>query len=67
MTETKPKKKKRILPPFKRILAAAERMDGTGFCRACGTEADGIEPDARNYPCEGCGADRVWGAEELCF
>jgi len=37
----------------------------TGFCVACGEESDCIEPDARNYPCEGCGKDEVFGGEEL--
>jgi hypothetical protein len=36
-----------------------------GFCRGCGAEHDGCEPDARNYPCEECGANAVFGLEEL--
>ena len=47
------------------IMAAVESGDGTGFCRACGHEADGCEPDARNYTCDNCGKDQVFGAEEL--
>ena len=35
-----------------------------GFCLACGAEADGCEPDARNYKCEACGAREVFGVEE---
>lgn len=40
--------------------------DGTiGFCIVCGEEHDGIESDAREYPCEVCGTDSVYGAEEI--
>ena len=40
--------------------------DGTkGFCLACGEEADGVEPDARRYECESCGAAKVFGYSEL--
>lgn len=52
-----------------RIMKAAERynsdLDSPGFCLACGYEQDGCEPDARNYECEECGAEKVFGAEEL--
>jgi hypothetical protein len=37
----------------------------TGWCLACGTEAYGVEPDARQYPCESCDAHKVYGLEEL--
>ena len=49
------------------IIAAIEEDDLTGFCLACGTEAYGVEPDAREYPCESCGERKVYGAEELLF
>ena len=39
--------------------------DGGGFCLSCGDEAWGVEPDARNYTCETCGATEVYGASEL--
>jgi hypothetical protein len=39
--------------------------NSTGFCRACGHEQDGCEPDARRYLCESCGHKTVYGAEEL--
>lgn len=52
-----------------RLLEAAEAemfgLDNPGFCRSCGEEADGCEPDARNYTCEACGASEVFGASEL--
>lgn len=47
------------------IMEAAKRDDNTGFCTACGAEVDGVEPDARNYKCEECGRNKVFGAEEL--
>ncbi len=52
-----------------RIVEAVQRhnssLDNPGFCIACGEDAEGCEPDARNYECEHCGAHRVFGAEEL--
>ena len=52
-----------------RILAAVEESmsdcTNPGFCIYCGEEADGCEPDARQYECESCGANGVYGAEEL--
>jgi len=41
------------------------RGNGGGFCLDCGIEAFGIEPDARNYTCDDCEADEVFGIEEL--
>lgn len=36
-----------------------------GWCAHCGKfTAEGIEPDARRYPCEVCGHDSVYGVEE---
>lgn len=52
-----------------RIAEACERRltstDNPGFCIACGAEADGVEPDARDYECEACGEEAVYGADEL--
>ncbi len=48
-----------------RIMAAIEDGGYPGFCLGCGAEADGCEPDAREYECESCGARKVYGAEEL--
>ena len=49
---------------FSRLQRAS--LDGLeGFCLACGAEARPVEPDARKYPCEGCRAPRVYGADEL--
>ena len=51
------------------IMAAVERrmteLDNPGFCLICGCENEGVEPDACNYTCEACGAEQVFGAEEL--
>jgi predicted amidophosphoribosyltransferase len=47
---------------------AEQQMFGTsnpGICIECGEDADGCEPDAREYECECCGARAVYGAEEL--
>lgn len=40
-------------------------FEGNGFCIACGDEAYNVEPDARKYECESCGAKKVYGAQEL--
>lgn len=48
-----------------RVLDLAQADDGSGICLACGEDASGCEPDARNYPCESCGARKVYGAEEI--
>lgn len=48
------------------VILAAIKADGyVGICLACGAEADGIEPDARQYTCEPCGQPAVYGAEEI--
>ncbi len=39
--------------------------DNQGFCLACGSDAYGVEPDARKYTCESCGVSKVYGLEEL--
>ena len=52
-----------------RVMEAVEgkmtSLDNPGFCIACGADAEGVEPDARKYKCEACGAMGVYGAEEL--
>ena len=36
-----------------------------GICLSCGEiQYGGVEPDARNYPCEACGEKEVYGLEE---
>jgi len=47
------------------IIEAVESGEDMGFCIACGAEAYNVEPDARKYECDECGAEKVYGAEEL--
>jgi hypothetical protein len=52
-----------------RVMDAVEGsmfgLENPGFCTSCGEDADGCEPDARNYECDCCGERTVFGAEEL--
>ena len=45
------------------IMEAMEEC--IGFCTVCGSERECCEPDACDYPCEECGENSVYGAEEL--
>lgn len=47
------------------VKRASLSLDNPGFCIECGSEVDGIEPDAECYPCEACDQNTVYGAEEL--
>lgn len=47
------------------VMDAAEQDENAGFCTECGAYHEGIEPDARNYECENCGARAVFGAEQI--
>lgn len=47
------------------VQSSNASLDNPGFCIACGADADGVEPDAREYECEACGEPGVYGAEEL--
>ena len=51
-----------FLPTAKELMVAC--ATGDGFCVGCGAEAARVEPDACAYPCEACGFNRVYGAEE---
>jgi hypothetical protein len=53
------------LPDLEDLQQAIADDAGEGFCLSCGEWTEGVEPDARNYECESCGARRVFGAEEL--
>ena len=49
-----------------RVIAAAENEEEyIGFCIACGAEEYDVEPDARRYECDDCGANKVYGAQEI--
>jgi DNA-directed RNA polymerase subunit RPC12/RpoP len=50
---------------IEQIMEAIESGDYVGFCLNCGAETCGVEPDARKYKCDECGASKVYGAEEL--
>ncbi len=48
-------------------MSQVEEASGlqAGFCIACGAMQEECEPDAREYKCDDCGADKVFGAEEI--
>jgi DNA-directed RNA polymerase subunit RPC12/RpoP len=48
-----------------KIMRAAKSGEYVGYCTKCGSKAYEVEPDARKYECEKCGAKAVYGAEEL--
>ena len=52
-----------------RVLDAVDlqhsSLENPGFCIRCGAEHQGLEPDARRRPCDQCGSNSVYGAEEL--
>jgi len=54
-----------------RVMEACNRrgsgLDNPGFCISCGSDAEGVEPDATGYECGICGEPCVTGAEELFF
>ena len=37
---------------------------GNGVCIECGYIQDSCEPDAREYKCEDCGLNKVYGLEQ---
>jgi hypothetical protein len=46
-------------------MEQCENDEYEGICLACGEDAQGVEPDAREYECESCGKEKVFGCEEL--
>lgn len=48
-------------------LARSNFADCTniGVCLACGEDAPSVEPDAAKYKCDMCGANEVYGVEEV--
>ena len=58
-------------PSDAQLLSALEAselsLDNPGFCLACGEQADGCEPDARDYTCECCDEPCVFGAAEIAL
>jgi DNA-directed RNA polymerase subunit RPC12/RpoP len=55
----------RALKSFHRHELEEANQDYAGFCLACGSRQDTVEPDARHYRCDDCGAKWVYGAEEI--
>ena len=47
------------------VKARRHSLEDPGICIACGADTYGVEPDARRYECEACGARAVYGVEEL--
>jgi hypothetical protein len=51
------------------ILVASMRrvtdLEDPGFCLICGNEAGGVEPDAQHLTCGACGAEQVFGVDDL--
>jgi len=45
--------------------AADYGLEDNGFCLGCGSDAYGVEPDARRYTCESCDEKLVYGLQEL--
>ena len=39
-------------------------LDNLGICVSCGERQGGCEPDAREYVCESCGSQTVFGLEQ---
>ncbi len=54
---------------MERVIEAVEdaqtSLGNPGFCITCGEDTSGVEPDAREYKCEVCGSNSVFGAEEI--
>jgi hypothetical protein len=69
MDNIKPYTTKSGAQQFKPSVALLQELDddNMGFCLACGEAAEGVEPDARRYTCERCGASKVYGAAELAL
>ena len=63
--QTRPYVAKNGKQQFKPSLALTMLMNenGEGFCLACGEIQDCVEPDARQYECECCGAPKVNGTQ----
>lgn len=51
--------------PIPKFTVSEIEDDNLGLCIECHEIAEGVEPDARNYCCDACGAKAVYGLEEL--
>lgn len=54
---------KQFKPSIEEVMAMVA-LD-QGFCLACGSWQEGVEPDMRKGECESCGAHKVYGGDEL--
>ena len=54
---------KHLIFTFEAVKEALEFDQG--FCTACGAVRDCCESDARQYVCDECGLNRVYGAGEI--
>lgn len=52
-----------IKPTLDELIAMIEA--DLGWCVSCGSELDGLEPDAHDVECDVCGARTGYGAQEL--
>jgi len=46
------------------MISHIDAGDMLGMCTQCGSVADGVEPDAREYRCNVCGLSAVFGLEQ---
>lgn len=54
-----------MLKPITEAEYREHRANYDGVCLGCGDwTTGGVEPDARHYRCEACGAHEVYGIEE---
>lgn len=54
----------RLLAEFGSIANAFYSGESDGICYECGHIQAGVEPDAKNYTCNNCGKNEVYGVEE---
>lgn len=52
-----------LLAEYGELDAAMDDTDD-GICHNCGHIQSNVEPDARNYKCENCGDNAVFGIEQ---
>jgi hypothetical protein len=50
---------------IEQVQSAIEQYQG--ICIVCGSEKDGVEPDADSYLCDECGEYSVHGGESVLF
>lgn len=53
------------MPDTDEVLEAVRNDELVGWCIKCGADHYLVEPDARKYKCDECGAMEVYGASEI--